>query len=97
MMKRKRKGHRQSPDPSAREQGPSSSLVSSKKNLGDSRQEQRTMMRLSIMATDIRPRTLIKEQETIITLSANPNGIEESLRIQRISIEPTVRDRLVPS
>ncbi|KAG5318077.1 CCH1R protein, partial [Pseudoatta argentina] len=96
MMKRKRR-RRQSPDPSARGQGPSSSLVSSRKNLSDSRQEQRTVMRLSIMATDIRPRTPIKEQETIITLSANPNGIEESLRTQRISIEPTVCDRLVPS
>ncbi|XP_018359747.1 PREDICTED: neuropeptide CCHamide-1 receptor-like [Trachymyrmex cornetzi] len=95
MMKRKRRRHRQSPDPSAR--GPSSSLVSSRKNLGDSRQEQRTVMRLSIMATDIRPRTPIKEQETSIILSANPNGIEESLKTQRISIEPTVRDRLVPS
>ncbi|KYN04927.1 Neuromedin-B receptor [Cyphomyrmex costatus] len=91
-----RRRHRRSSDLSSRGRGPSFSLVSSRKNLGDSRREQRSVMRLSIMAGNIRPATPIKEQETTITLSAYPNGVNESLRNQRISIEPTVRDRLVP-
>ncbi|XP_018309094.1 neuropeptide CCHamide-1 receptor [Mycetomoellerius zeteki] len=97
IMKRRRRRHRQSPESSSRGRGPSSSFVKSRKNLGDSRREQRIAMRLSIMTTDVRPTTPIKEQETSMTLPANPNGTGESLRSQRVSMEPTVRDRLVPS
>lgn len=65
--------------------------------MGDSRREQRSVIRLSIMAGDMRSNAPIKEQETTITLSAYPNGIDESLKNQRISTEPNVRDRLVVS
>lgn len=91
-----RRRHRRSSDLSSRGRGQSFSLVSSRKYLGDSRREQpRSMMRLSIMAGDIRSTTPIKEQETTITLSTYPNGIDESLRNQRTSTESTVHDRLV--
>lgn len=90
-----RRRHRRSSDLSSRGRGQSFSLVSSKKYLSDSRREQRSVMRLSIMAGDIRSTTPIKEQETTITLSAYPNGMDDSLRNQRISTESTVHDRLV--
>ncbi|KYQ52559.1 hypothetical protein ALC60_08274, partial [Trachymyrmex zeteki] len=97
MMKKRRRRHRRSPEASSHGRKLSSSFVKSRKNLGDSRREQRTAMRLSVMTTDVRPTTPIKEQETLMTLPANPNGTDESLRSQRVSMEPTVRDRLVPS
>lgn len=90
-----RRRHRRSSDLSSRGRGQSFSLVSSRKYLGDSRREPRSMMRLSIMAGDTRSTIPIKEQETTITLSAYPNGIEESLRNQQTSTESTVHDRLV--
>ncbi|XP_011878935.1 PREDICTED: gastrin-releasing peptide receptor [Vollenhovia emeryi] len=93
--KRMRRRHRRSSDLSSRGRGQSFSLVSSRKYLGDSRREQRSVMRLSMMAGDIRSTTPIKEQETTITLSAYPNGIDESLRNQRAPTESTVHDRLV--
>ncbi|KAL0113378.1 hypothetical protein PUN28_012506 [Cardiocondyla obscurior] len=93
--KRMRKRHRRSSDLSSRGRGQSFSLVSSRKYLGDSRREQRSVIRLSTMAGDIRPTTPIKEQETTITLSTYPNGVNESLKNQRTSTEPTARDRLV--
>ncbi|XP_025988429.1 neuropeptide CCHamide-1 receptor isoform X2 [Solenopsis invicta] len=89
-VKKKRRRHRRSSDLSSRGRGQSFSLVSSRKYLGDSRREQRSVMRLSIMAGDIRSTTPIKEQETTITLSAYPNGVDESSKNQRISTEPTI-------
>lgn len=89
-----RRRHRRSSDLSSRGRGQSFSLVSSRK-LGDSRREQRGVIRLSIMAGEVRSTTPIKEQETTITLTTYPNGIDESLRNQQISTESTVRDRLV--
>ncbi|XP_024889779.1 neuropeptide CCHamide-1 receptor-like [Temnothorax curvispinosus] len=95
---RMRRRHRRSSDLSSRGRGGQSfSLVSSKRYMGDSRRE-RSVQRLSIMPADIRSTTPIKEQETTITLSAYPNGIDESStsRNQRISTtESTVHDRLV--
>ncbi|KAH0948151.1 hypothetical protein HN011_006119 [Eciton burchellii] len=94
--KRLRRRHRRSSDLSSRGRGQSFSLVSSRKYPGDSRREQRSVMRLSILAGDMRPTTPSKEQETTITLSAYPNGVNETLRSQRcISMEPTAGDRLV--
>lgn len=90
-----RRRNRRYSDLSSRVRGQSFSLVSSRKYLGDSRREQRSVMRLSVMAGDVRSNTPIKEQETTITLSAYPNGVDESLKSQRISTEPNVRDRLV--
>ncbi|KAL6435116.1 hypothetical protein ACFW04_005309 [Cataglyphis niger] len=95
--KRMRRRNRRYSDLSSRVRGQSFSLVSSRKYLGDSRREQRSVMRLSIMAGDVRSNMPIKEQETTITLSAYPNGVDESLKSQRISTEPNVRDRLVPT
>ncbi|XP_011262407.1 neuropeptide CCHamide-1 receptor isoform X1 [Camponotus floridanus] len=94
--KRMRRRDRRLSDLSSR-RGQSFSLVSSRKYLGDSRREQRSVMRLSMMASDMRSSTPIKEQETTITLSAYPNGIEESSKNQRILTEPNVHDRLVAS
>jgi len=94
--KRLRRRHRRSSDLSSRGRGQSFSLVSSRKYPGDSRREQRSVMRLSILAGDMRPTTPSKEQETTITLSTYPNGVNETLKSQRcISMEPTAGDRLV--
>ncbi|XP_070160044.1 neuropeptide CCHamide-1 receptor-like isoform X2 [Polyergus mexicanus] len=95
--KKMRRRNRRYSDLSSRVRGQSFSVVSSRKYLGDSRREQRSVIRLSIMAGDMRSNAPIKEQETTITLSAYPNGIDESLRNQRISTEPNVGDRLVVS
>ncbi|XP_011142861.1 neuropeptide CCHamide-1 receptor-like [Harpegnathos saltator] len=95
-VKKMRGRHRRSSDLSSRGRGQSFSLVSSRRCLSESRREQRSVMRLSIMADSVRTKDIpIKEQETTITLSAYPNGNDESLRHQRISMEPTVRDRLI--
>lgn len=93
--KKMRRRHRRSSDLSSRGRGQSFSLVNSRKYLGDFRREQRSVMRLSTMTGDIRSTTPIKEQETTITLSAYPNGTDESLKNQRALTESTVRDRLV--
>ncbi|XP_029660843.1 neuropeptide CCHamide-1 receptor-like [Formica exsecta] len=95
--KKMQRRNRRYSDLSSRVRGQSFSVVSSRKYLGDSRREQRSVIRLSIMAGDMRSNAPIKEQETTITLSAYPNGIDESLKNQRIPIEPNVRDRLVVS
>ncbi|XP_014475319.1 PREDICTED: gastrin-releasing peptide receptor-like [Dinoponera quadriceps] len=95
-VKKLRRRQRRSSDLSSRGRGQSFSLVSSRKYLSESRREQRSIMHLPIMA-DVRTNTPIKEQETTIILSAYPNGNDESLRHQRNSIEPTVRDRLIVS
>lgn len=50
-----------------------------------------------MMAVNVRINTPIKEQETTITLSMYPNGTDDFLKNQRISVEPTVHDRLVTS
>ncbi|XP_032685638.1 neuropeptide CCHamide-1 receptor-like [Odontomachus brunneus] len=96
-IKKTRRQHRRSSDPSSRGRGQSFSLVSSRKYLSESRREQRGAMRLSIMADNVRTNTPTKEQETIITLSAYPNGNDVSLRHQRISTESTAHDRLIVS
>ncbi|XP_011698254.1 PREDICTED: neuromedin-B receptor-like [Wasmannia auropunctata] len=97
ISKKMQNRYRRSSDQSSRGRGQSFSLVSSRKYMSDSRREQRSVMRLSTMAGDIRPATPIKEQETTITLSAYPNGVDESLRNQRTWTEPTIHDRLVTS
>lgn len=93
-----RRRDRRLSDLSSRGRGQSFSLASSRKYLGDSRREQRSVMRLSMMAGDVRPSTPIKEQETTITLSAYPNGIEESSKNQRVlTTEANIHDRLIVS
>ncbi|CAL7950558.1 unnamed protein product [Xylocopa violacea] len=77
-----RRRYRRSSDLTSRGRGQSFSLISSKRY--DSRRGQRSV-HLSILGTDPRASIPIKEQETTISLTACPNGVEEALKSHRDS------------
>ncbi|XP_015432297.1 PREDICTED: neuropeptide CCHamide-1 receptor-like [Dufourea novaeangliae] len=77
--------NRGSSDLSSRGRGQSFSMVSSRRYMGDSRRGQRSVMHMSILGNDVRTSIPIKEQETTISLTACPNGVEEALRSHRNS------------
>ncbi|XP_017766627.1 PREDICTED: neuropeptide CCHamide-1 receptor-like [Eufriesea mexicana] len=76
--RRIRRRHRRSSDLSSRGRGQSFSLMSSRRY--DSRRGQRSVVHLSMLGTDGRASVPIKEQETTISLTACPNGVEDGLR-----------------
>lgn len=81
--RRIRRRRRCSSDLSSRGRGQSFSLISSKRY--DSRRGQRNTMHMSIFGNDTRTSGPIKEQETTISLTACPNGIEDGLKSQQNS------------
>ncbi|XP_076240642.1 neuropeptide CCHamide-1 receptor-like [Calliopsis andreniformis] len=81
--KRIRRRHRRSSDFSSRGRGQSTSLMSSRRYLGDSRRGKRSIIHLSFLGNDSRVSLPIKEQETTISLTACPNGVEENLKSHR--------------
>ncbi|XP_006609591.1 neuropeptide CCHamide-1 receptor-like isoform X2 [Apis dorsata] len=81
--RRMRRRHRRSSDLSSRGRGQSFSLISSRRY--DSRRGQRSVMHMSILGNDTRTSVPIKEQETTISLTGCPNGVEDGLRSHRNS------------
>lgn len=81
--RRMRRQHRRSSDLSSRGRGQSFSLISSRRY--DSRRGQRSAMHMSILGNDTRTSVPIKEQETTISLTGCPNGVEDGLRSHRNS------------
>nr|XP_012142847.1 PREDICTED: gastrin-releasing peptide receptor-like [Megachile rotundata] len=83
--RRVRMRYRRSSDLSSRGRGQSFSLMSSRRYLGDSRRGQRNTVHLSVLGNDVRTSLPCKEQETTISLTACPNGVEDDLRNHRNS------------
>ncbi|XP_053983745.1 neuropeptide CCHamide-1 receptor-like [Hylaeus volcanicus] len=75
-----RRRQRRSSDLSSRGRGQSFSMMSSKRYLGDSRRGHRGTMHMSILGNDSRTNIPMKEQETTISLTACPNGVEDGLK-----------------
>nr|XP_033334377.1 neuropeptide CCHamide-1 receptor-like [Megalopta genalis]XP_033334386.1 neuropeptide CCHamide-1 receptor-like [Megalopta genalis] len=80
-----RRRQRRSSDLSSRGRGPSFSMMSSRRYMGDSRRGQRSTMHMSTLGNDVRASLPIKEQETTITFTGCPNGTDEGLRSHRDS------------
>ena len=89
--RRIRRRQRRSSDLSSRGRGQSITLMSSKRYMGDSRRGQRSTVHMSILGNDVRASLPSKEQETTISLTACPNGVDDDPRSYRNSTnEPTI-------